>query len=47
MLVVERNGALNGVVADGVAVCEILGDDAGAGLVFLRDVILIMRCVVC
>ena len=47
MLVIESDGALNGVVTDGIAVREILGDDARAGLVFLRDVMLIMRGVVC
>lgn len=46
VLVVQLDCALNGVVADGVAVGEVLGDDAGARLVFLRDVILITSCVV-
>lgn len=39
MLVVEGNGALDGVVADGVAVSEVFGDNPGAGLVFLGEVV--------
>ena len=39
MLIVQLDGTLDGVVRDGVAVCEILGYDAGAGLVLLRDVV--------
>lgn len=47
MLVIEGNGALDGIVADGVAVSEILGDDASARLVLLRDVILVAGCIIC
>lgn len=39
MLLVESESALNGFVADGVAVGEVLGNNARAGLVFLRDVV--------
>ena len=39
MLVVQRDGALKGGVAEDVAVGEILGYDPGSGLVFLRDVV--------
>lgn len=33
---------MDGLVADGVAVGEVFGDDAGAGLVFLFDVVLVL-----
>lgn len=39
MFVVELDGALEGIVGDGVTVSEVLGDDAGAGLVFLGNVV--------
>lgn len=39
VLVVELDGALEGIVGDDVAVSEVLGDDAGAGLVFLGNVV--------
>ncbi len=39
MLVVELDGALEGIVGDDVTVSEVLGDDAGAGLVFLGNVV--------
>ena len=38
MFVVERDGALDGRVGEGVPVREVFGHDAGAGLVFLGDV---------
>lgn len=41
MLVVQSYGALNGVVADDVAVSEIFSDDTGTWFVFLGDVALI------
>lgn len=43
MFVVERDGALNGGVREGVAVREVFGYDAGAGLVFLGKVRGIVR----
>lgn len=39
MLVVELDGALEGIVGDDVAVSEVLGDDAGAGFVLLGNVV--------
>ena len=39
VLLVEGEGALNGVVADGVSVCEVLSDDARARLVLLGNVL--------
>lgn len=47
MLVVEGYGALDGIVADGITMSEIFGDDASAGFVLLRDVILVAGCIVC
>lgn len=41
VLVVECDGLLNGVVADHVTVREVLGNDARAGLVFLRDLVVV------
>ena len=41
MLVVERDGALDGGVGDGVAVRQVLGHDARAGFVFLREVVVV------
>lgn len=38
VLVVKGNCSLDGLIADDVAVCEVLGDDAGTGLIFLVDV---------
>jgi hypothetical protein len=35
VLLVERDGALQGLVGDQVAVREHLGEDAGAGFLFL------------
>ncbi len=43
MLLVESEGTLDCFIADDVAVGEILGDDARAGLVFLCDVLLVVR----
>ena len=37
VLLIESKSALNGLVADGVAMGEVLGNDTRAGLVFLRD----------
>lgn len=37
MLRVEVNSAGDGLVADGVAVGKVFGEDASAGLVFLRE----------
>jgi hypothetical protein len=39
VLLVKSKSTLNGLVADGVAVGEVLSDDTRAGLVFLRDVV--------
>lgn len=39
VLLVKSKSALNGLVADGVAVGKVFSDDARAGLVFLRDVV--------
>lgn len=47
MLIVESNSTLNGVIADGVAVSKVLGDDAGSWLVLLGNVILITVRIVC
>lgn len=41
VLVVERDRSLQGGIADDVAVREVFGDDARAGLIFLRDIVLI------
>ena len=41
MLVVKRNGTLDGGVTNRVAVCEVLGNNARARLVFLRDVMFV------
>ena len=41
MLAVERDGSLQGRVADDVAVREVLGYNAGAGFVFLGDVVVV------
>lgn len=38
MLLVKGKSTLDGLVADGVAVSEVLGNDARAGLVLLRNV---------
>lgn len=38
VLVIESNCSLDGLIADDVAVCEVLGDDTGTGLVLLFDV---------
>lgn len=39
VLLVKSKSALNSLVADGVAVGKVLGNDTRAGLVFLRDVV--------
>lgn len=39
MLLVEIQGALSSLVTDGVAVGEVLGDDAGSWLVLLGDLV--------
>ena len=46
MLVVERDGLLQGGVADDIAVRKVFSDDAGAGFVFLRNVVLVLGGVV-
>ena len=43
MLLIEIDGALDGFVADYVAMCEIFGHNAGAWLVFLCDVLAFVR----
>jgi hypothetical protein len=42
VLLVERDGLLDGLVANGVAVCEVLGDDARARLVLLLEVVVVL-----
>lgn len=44
MLLVEIDGLLDGLVADYVAVGEVLGDDTRAWLVFGSDVVLVVSC---
>ena len=46
MLVVECNGTLDGIVADGVPVRQIFGNDARTWLVFLSDVMLVAICLI-
>lgn len=46
VLIVKGDGALNGVITDGVALCEVLGDDARSGFVLLREVVRVAGCVV-
>lgn len=41
MLLVESKSTLDGLVADGVAVSKVLCNDARAGLVLLREVVLV------
>ena len=41
VFIVEGDGFLDGAVGEHVAVREVLGYDAGAGLVFLGDVVVI------
>ena len=41
MLVIKGNSTLDGGVADYVAMCEVLSNDARTWLVFLRNVILV------
>ena len=40
MLIIERDRALKSLVADNVTMCEVFRNDAGAGFVFLLDVML-------
>lgn len=44
VLLVERKGTLDGGVAKYVSVCEHLGGDASAWLLFLRDVLIVVVC---
>ena len=38
MLIVQSDGALNGGVGKGVAVCQVLGNNSGTWLIFLIDI---------
>jgi hypothetical protein len=42
VLLVERDGLLDSLVADCIAVCEVLGDDARARLVLLLEVVVVL-----
>lgn len=42
VLLVEIQGALGGLVTDGVTVGEVLGDDAGAWLLLLSDLVAVL-----
>lgn len=41
VLIVKRDGALDGIIADHVAVGQVLGNNARTRLVFLRDIVYI------
>jgi len=42
VLLVDLESSLDGLVADGVAVCKVFGDDAGTRLVFLADLFAVL-----
>ena len=45
MFVVQSNRTLDGIIADDIAVSEVLGDNTRAGLILLLEVMGIARCV--
>lgn len=47
MLFVQSNGTFYGIVADGVSMCEVFGDNARTGLIFLSEIAVIAFPMVC